>query len=254
MKEHIWNADLYADKHAFVFEMGAGVVELLAPKAGERVLDLGCGTGELTAQIARHGAQVLGFDASPAMLQRAKGAFSGLDFRLGRGENFDFGRDFDAVFSNATLHWIPDHVAVARGVHRALKPGGRFVGELGGQGNVALLEDALKRAAHELNLPPFSGPNTFPSLLEFAQSLEAGGLAPVFLQLFERPTLLAGEDGARNWWRQFRAAYLDSLTDEQQLAVLERAEQLAAPLLKRPDGWFADYVRLRFVALKAVGS
>lgn len=248
--KHLWNADLYADKHAFVFQLGAGVVELLAPQAGERLLDLGCGTGELTAQIAGSGAQVIGFDASPAMLQHAKSAFPDLDFRLGHGEDFDFGRDFDAVFSNATLHWIPDHKAVAQSVHRALQPGGRFVGEFGGQGNVAQLEAALTRAAHELGLPPFDGPNLFPSLCQFAQSLEAGGLAPVFLQLFERPTPLTGEDGARNWWRQFRAAYLNSLSSDQQSAVLERAEQLATPHLKTSDGWFADYVRLRFVALK----
>lgn len=250
MNQHFWNADLYCDKHAFVFELGAGALELLAPRAGERVLDLGCGTGELTARIAQSGAQVLGFDASPSMLERAQIQFPELDFRLGDGRDFDFGRDFDAVFSNATLHWIPDHVVVAREVYRALKAGGRFVGEFGGQGNVAQLEAALSQAARELGLPPFIGPNLFPTLAQFAHSLEAGGLAPVFLQLFERPTPLAGEDGARNWWRQFRAAYLDSLPPDAQNAVLERAQQLAAPTLKTPDGWFADYVRLRFVALK----
>lgn len=250
MNKTNWNADLYSDKHAFVFQLGAGVVELLAPKAGQRVLDLGCGTGELTAQIAASGAQVIGFDTSPSMLEQARTQFPDLDFRFGDGRDFDFGRDFDAVFSNATLHWVPDHEAVARSVHCALKAGGRFVGEFGGQGNVARLEAALSEAARELDLPLFTSPNLFPSLAQFAHSLEAGGLVPVLLQLFERPTLLEGEDGARFWWRQFRAAYLDSLSPDEQNAVLERAEQLAAPTLKTPDGWFADYVRLRFVALK----
>jgi trans-aconitate methyltransferase len=251
MKQNPWNADLYSDKHAFVFQLGAGVVELLAPREGERILDLGCGTGELTAQIAASGAQAVGFDASPSMLERARTLFPDLDFQLGDGRDFDFGRDFDAVFSNATLHWIADHVAVARSVARALKAGGRFVGEFGGQGNVARLESALSEAARELGLPPFVGPNTFPSLAEFAASLEAGGLQPIFLQLFERPTPLSGEDGARNWWRQFRAAYLQSLAPDDQEAVLERAERIAAPHLKTGEGWFADYVRLRFVALRS---
>ena len=209
MNTHSWNADLYRDKHAFVFELGAGVVELLNPRRNERILDLGCGTGELTAQIAQRGAVVTGFDSSPAMLERAKQRFSDLDFRLGDARDFYFGGDFDAVFSNATLHWISDQSAVARSVCRALKPGARFVGEFGGQGNVAQLEAALGQAARELDLPPFVGPNTFPSLREFAGSLEAGGLEPKFLQLFARPTLLEGEDGVRNWYRQFRAAYLD---------------------------------------------
>lgn len=246
-----WNADLYRDKHAFVFELGAGVVELLNPRPGERILDLGCGTGELTFQIAQSGARVLGFDASPAMLERAKERFPFLDFHLGDARDFDFGDDFDAVFSNATLHWISDQSAVARSVYRALKHGGRFVGEFGGQGNVSWLEAALTEAARELDLPPFVGPNTFPSLREFAGSLESGGLEPKFLQLFARLTPLEGQDGARNWWRQFRAAYLDSLSNDEQNAVLQRAETLAKPQLKNENGWFADYVRLRFVAVKA---
>ena len=250
MNQTNWNADLYSEKHAFVFELGTGVLELLAPRAGQRVLDLGCGTGELTAQIAASGAQVIGFDASPSMLERARAGFPDLDFRLGRAEKFDFGRDFDAVFSNATLHWVPDHFAVARNVRRALKAGGRFVGEFGGQGNVAQLEAALTRAAHQLGLPPFVSPNFFPGLYEFAESLEAGGLQPVLLQLFKRPTLLQGEDGARNWYRQFRAAYLDSLAPDEKTAVIKRAERLAKKHLKTNEGWFADYVRLRFVALK----
>lgn len=245
-----WNAQLYGDRHAFVHRLGAGVLDLLDPQLGELILDLGCGTGELTHQIAQRGARVLGFDASPVMLAKARAQFPDLDLRQGRGENFDFGTDFDAVFSNATLHWISDHASVARSVERALKSGGRFVGELGGQGNVARLEAALEQAAQELCLPPFVSPNRFPSLCEFAASLEAGGLRPVFLHLFERPTPLQGEDGLHFWYRQFRAVYLDSLAPPQADAVLERASHIAQSHLRRDDAWFADYVRLRFVAVK----
>jgi len=251
MNKHEWDANLYGDKHAFVWHLGAGVVELLNPQAGELVLDLGCGSGELTAQIAQSGAEVMGLDASASMLDKARQSFPNLRFEMGDGANFDVARDFDAVFSNAALHWIPDHVGVARSVSRSLKQGGRFVGEFGGQGNVALLEAAFEGAARELELPPFVSPNRFPTLHQFAASLEAGGLRPIFLQLFDRPTPLVGTDGARNWLRQFRAGYLDALPLEAQEAVLERAESLAKPHLWRDGGWFADYVRLRFVALKS---
>ena len=248
-----WNAELYSDKHAFVFQLGAGVVELLNPQPNERILDLGCGTGELSAQIARIGARVIGLDASAAMLERARKQFPDLEVVEGDAQHFDVGTGFDAVFSNATIHWLPDHEAVARSVHRALKPSGRFVGEFGGRGNVACLDASLKRASGELDLPPFDSPNRFPSLREWAQSLESGALEPRFLQLFARPTPLEGEEGLKNWWRQFRALYLDSLSnDGEREAVLKRAQEIAAPTLRDENGWFADYVRLRFVAMKAL--
>ena len=250
MANNNWNAQLYSDKHAFVWKLGQGVVELLAPKPGERILDLGCGTGELTDQIARTGAQVVALDASPQMLESARNRFPHIEFHQGDAQNFDLGTGFDAVFTNATLHWVPDHVAVARSVFRALKPGGRFVGEFGGRGNVRELKRALRTAAQQLDLPPFESPNFYPSLREWATSLESGDLEPTQLQLFARPTPLEGEDGIQIWWRQFRATYLAALAPDQQEAVLQRAQELAPPQLHTESGWIADYVRLRFVAEK----
>ena len=250
-QKNLWNADLYSDKHAFVFQLGAGVVELLNPQPNERILDLGCGTGELSAQIVAKGARVVGLDASAPMLERARNQFSDLELVEGDAQNFAVGTDFDAVFSNATIHWLTDHEALARCVRRALKPGGRFVGEFGGRGNISQLDSSLKRAALELSLPQFESPNTFPSLREWAQSLESGGLEPRFLQLFARPTPLEGEDGLKNWWRQFRALYLNSLSENERETLLNRAQEIAAPALRDENGWFADYVRLRFVALKS---
>ncbi|RYX81576.1 class I SAM-dependent methyltransferase [bacterium] len=250
MGNNTWNAELYSDKHAFVWKLGQGVVDLLAPQPGERILDVGCGTGELTNQIAQSGAQVVGLDASASMLESARAHFPNIEFHQGDAQNFDLGTGYDAVFTNATMHWVPDHIAVAKSVYRALKPGGRFVGEFGGRGNVRELEATLRTASIELGLTPFESPNFYPSLREWATSLEGGDLEPTFLQLFSRPTPLEGKEGIQTWWRQFRATYLATLSSAEQDALLLRAEELAAPKLRDDKGWFADYIRLRFVAIK----
>ncbi len=245
-----WNAKSYDETHDYVWQMGAGVVELLQPQAGELILDLGCGTGHLTAQIAARGAKVVGFDASPAMLKTARREFPHLDFRLADARDFDFPERFDAVFSNAALHWIHEsELAIERVAHH-LKPGGRFVAEMGGQGNVAALETALRDAAQSLHLPPFEDFNYFPSVGEYAALLENGGFEVNFATLFDRPTPLDGPRGARNWLVQFRGAYLDSLQTKRREAVLEEAEKRLRPILFRDGQWFADYRRLRFVARK----
>lgn len=245
-----WNAKSYDEKHDYVWQMGAGVVELLDPKAGERIVDLGCGTGHLTAQIASRGADVIGFDASPTMLETAHREFPDLDFRLADARDFEFTARFDAVFSNAALHWIHEPELVIERVAHHLKSGGRFVAEMGGKGNVAALETALRDAALALHLPPFDDFNYFPSLAQYAALLENGGFEVGFATLFDRPTPLDGPRGARNWLLQFRGAYLESLETQEREAVLAEAEKRLRPILFRDGQWFADYRRLRFTARK----
>ncbi len=245
-----WNAKTYDESHPFVWQMGAGVVELLDPKAGELILDLGCGTGHLTAQIAQSGAKIIGFDASPAMLESARRDYPNLDFRCADARDFNFPERFDAVFSNAALHWIHEPEAVISRVAQHLKSGGRFVAEMGGRGNIAPFETALRDAAHALNLPPFADFNYFPSLGEYATLLENGGFETLFATLFPRPTPLDGPRGARHWLRQFRSAYLDALAETEREAVLDEAEKRLRPTSFRAGTWFADYRRLRFVAHK----
>lgn len=250
MKNNLWNAKTYDDAHDFVWQMGAGALELLAPQAGELILDLGCGTGHLTAQIAAQCARVIGLDASPEMLDQARQNFPNLDFYQSDARFFDFPQRFEAVFSNATLHWIPEPETVIERVFHHLQPGGRFVAEFGGHGNVSALDGALGEAARSLGLPGFEDLNYFPRLGEYAALLEAGGFEVGFATLFDRPTPLDGPRGARNWLKQFRALYLDTLSGEAREAILDEAEARLQPILWRDGAWFADYRRLRFAARK----
>lgn len=247
-----WDAGLYDDKHAFVWRHGAGLVELLEPKPGERILDLGCGTGHLTARIAEV-ATVVGLDHSAEMLAKARAAFPQLHFVQGDARSFEFPEPFDAVFSNATLHWIKEPESVIRCVRNALKPAGRFVAEFGGRGNVRSIVDALRIAAHStgnlLDEPLWY----YPGVAEYATLLEAAGLEVTFATLFDRPTPLEGASGLRDWVRMFARGVLDAVPAQGQDDFLDAVERAARPYLFRAGGWVADYRRLRVVAIREPG-
>src|SRR5688572_11002406 len=130
-----WSPQLYEGQHSFVWKYGADLLPLLAPQPGERIIDLGCGTGRLTAQIAESGAEVIGVDRSPEMIGQARQNFPKLRFLLADIASFESPEPADAVFSNAALHWVTDAEAAARNVARSLRPGGRFVAEFGGKRN-----------------------------------------------------------------------------------------------------------------------
>lgn len=243
-----WNADLYRERHAFVWRGGAGILEWLQPQAGETVVDLGCGSGELTAQIAASGARVIGLDRAPEMVAAARERFAEIEFREADATTFRLEEPVDAVFSNATLHWVKDAGAAAARIRAALKPGGRFVAELGGQGNVASIERALRGARAALQTPPAESPWFFPSLGEYADVLEAAGLRVVRAELFERPTKLEGEDGLQAWLVMFGAAWLADLTPDLRAEVAARVEKQLRPQLFAHGAWQLDYVRLRVLA------
>src|SRR5215218_857596 len=185
-----WDSRLYDESFAIITQLGAGVVELLAPRPGERIVDLGCGTGALTAQTA--GAEVLGIDASDAMIARARELYPWLRFEVARGENFAVETPVNAVFSNAALHWMSPPEVVATSVARALEPGGRFVAEMGGIGNIATIVAAMYQALAEEGIPreQVRNPWYFPSIGEYASLLEHAGFEVRFMQLFDRPTPL----------------------------------------------------------------
>jgi trans-aconitate methyltransferase len=248
--QQTWDAGLYEDKHAFVWKHGASLVELLAPQAGEHILDLGCGTGHLTARIAGAGASVTGLDRSPAMLEQARSAYPQLEFVQGDATDFRFQEPFTAIFSNAALHWIRPPDAVVRSVAGALQPGGRFVAEFGGRGNVRAIVAALHAAAERLGLPLQLPQWFFPGVAEYATLLEAADLEVRFATLFDRPTPLEGASGLRDWVGMFTRETLDAVPPERQEELLRAVEDLARPVLFHDGGWFADYRRLRVVAVR----
>ncbi len=243
-----WNAARYQDKHSFVWRFGADLLELLAPQPGERILDIGCGTGQLTADIARSGASVIGLDYSDDMLSDARRNFPELTFVSGDAAAFDFAEAFDAVFSNAALHWVKNANGAAASIARALRPGGRFVAEFGGKGNIATVQAALRRV-----LGPSAdeqSPWYYPSIGEYSSVLERHGLEVRNASLFDRPTPLSGEDGLDQWLRMFGQTYLRQFSPERADEVVSHLVNQLRPSLYKDGTWTVDYRRLRVVAVR----
>jgi len=236
--------------------MASDLVALLAPKPGERVLDLGCGTGHLARRIAEVGATVVGMDLSESMVAQAQRNYPGLTFVVADARDFRFDEPFDAVFSNAVLHWVtPPERAIAC-MARALRPGGRLVLEMGGKGNIRAIREAIEASLDEVGAPENKAlkPWYYPSVGEYAGLLEAAGLAVTQAALFPRPTPLDGaEAGIANWIRMFAGMLLTGLSAERQGEVVRRTEERLRPSLWREGRWVADYVRLRVVAVREQG-
>jgi trans-aconitate methyltransferase len=247
-----WDPGLYQSQHAFVWQHGKGLLELLAPTAGERILDLGCGTGQLTAEIAAAGAEVAGIDSSADMVAQARRNFPHLRFDIGDARAFAVEAPFDGVFSNAVLHWVKPAAAAVERVWRALKPGGRFVAEFGGHGNMRRYCDAIRGAMEQLGCRTFDAlfPWYYPSIAEYAGELERCGFDVTFATLFDRPTPLEGEAGMRDWVRMFGGAFLSGIRPGDHDRLFELMEQRLRPTQYHDGRWHADYRRLRVVAYK----
>ena len=249
MPRQSWDPELYEARHSFVWQFGQGVVDLLAPKAGERILDLGCGTGQLTNKIAESGARVTGLDASAEMIGQARQNYPQLQFVLEDAAKMNFEEQFDAVFSNAALHWMLEGEAVARAVAHALRAGGRFVAEMGGKGNIARVETGINMVLARRGITP-ERRTWYPSIGDYAALLERAGLEMRTALLFDRSTPLEGESGMENWLRQFKWYCLDGLAEDQKIEALQEIVELLRPGLYGEGGWQADYRRLRIVAVK----
>jgi len=246
-----WDPELYEARHSFVWQFGQDLLELLDPRPGERILDLGCGPGNLTQKIAERGADVLGLDSSPAMIGQARQNYPRLQFTLLNASTMHFNSEFDAVFSNAALHWMLDAAAVANGISRALRTNGRFVAELGSKGNIHHIERAIESVLARYlgqELPPKR--TFFPSIGEYSILLESAGLEIRMMHVFERPTKLEGDCGMENWLRQFAWYYFEAIPHARREAALQEVVEELRPVLFGRDGWFADYKRLRLVAAR----
>ena len=243
-----WNPQSYNRNARFVSELGQPVVELLQPQPAEHILDLGCGDGALTKRLMQLGCTVIGVDASPEMAAAARR--EGIDARVMDGHRLPFVNEFDAVFSNAALHWMQQPDLVIACVWRALKRPGRFAGELGGIGNVKILHQAMCQAIAERGIPVENvDPWYFPSPNEYQQKLESVGFQVKHIELIDRLTPLP--TGVKGWIESVAHPFLQVLQPENQQEFIEQVENRVRPFLQDKDGvWSADYVRLRFLAIK----
>ncbi|MCD8741819.1 methyltransferase domain-containing protein [Mucilaginibacter roseus] len=250
-----WNAELYDQKHAFVFQYGENVLELLDAQPGEHILDLGCGTGYLTQQLHDLGAIVKGTDSSVEMIRQAKANYPDVDFAVEDATKFKSTEKYDAVFSNAVLHWVKNADAMMDCVYKSLKPGGRFVAEMGGKGNVQHLIAATKQVLqqHGYHQQAKSEIWYFPSLGEYTSKLEAHGFRVSFAAHFDRKTPLQdGDQGVAKWITMFAPLYLVGVPEDEKKQMLQEVTALLEPHYNEGGQWYADYKRLRFIAVKEI--
>lgn len=248
-----WNPELYNSKHAFVYQYGESLVDLLAPKAGERILDVGCGSGQLTAKIHEISGEVVGIDNSAAMIADAQAIYPEVKFKVADAANFSFSQPFDAIFSNAALHWVTNYEGAIRCMYENLKTKGRLVIEMGGKGNVQTITDSLRTSLQQRGFEKQAALTLwyFPSIGEYTSLLEKQGFAVKLAQHFDRPTELANEDtGIIDWLSMFAGAFFEGVPQDDQLVIKAEVQEKSKPYCFKGRKWYADYKRLRISAVK----
>lgn len=247
-----WNAELYDEKMNFVSYYGRGLIEWLQPVSGERILDLGCGTGDLTAQLEKAGATVTGMDYSSEMIESTRIKYPHLPFLVADAHSYRTDEIYDAVFSNAALHWMTRPAEVVRSVWLALAPGGRFVAEFGGKDNCQRVVDAIGTVLAKNGLSAQERfPWYFPSIGEYSTLLEAQGFRVTLASHFDRPTRMPdGDLGLRHWLNSFGDSFFAGMSAEEKDEVCAKVTELLRPALFDEDGWIVDYKRIRVIAYK----
>ncbi len=245
-----WNSSLYDKKHDFVAEYGKGLLEFIPKNDEQAILDLGCGTGTLTVELAGLGKKVIGVDSSQNMIDKAKEQFSSIEFMVCDALALPFEKEFDIVFSNAVFHWISDHNTLLRNIHKVLKSHGALVCEFGANGNIATIENAFAKVCKDLGYcyqPKFN----FPTVESFGRLLENSGFVIDKIYDYDRPTVLKDkEQGLANWTKQFFASELAVMPEHIQTMVFKKVEELTRCTLWNGKEWIADYRRLRVIAHK----
>ncbi len=247
-----WDASHYDEKMNFVSHYGRGLIDWLQPVSGERILDLGCGTGDLTAQLAESGAHVVGCDFSPDMIDAAQSKYPHLSFSIADAHTYRSSEPFDAIFSNAALHWMKQPEQVAETIWLALAPGGRLVAEFGGKGNCAQVIEALRAAlGHRGISADERNPWYFPSIGEYASLLERQGFRVVLSSHFDRLTLMPdGDGGLRHWLDSFCSPFFNGLSASEIDEICSDVNERLRPSLYRDGQWYVDYKRIRVIARK----
>ena len=248
-----WNVDLYNEKHGFVHQYGSQLVDLLHPTAGEHILDLGCGSGQLTNKISESSAKVVGIDSSEEMIQASQELFPNLEFYHMDAQSFAFEQSFDAIFSNAVLHWVKNQRAATTNMFHHLKEGGRLVVEFGGHGNVATIIKALKSSliSHGFHENANIERWYFPTISNYTSLLEELGFEVVLAQLVDRPTLLESKNnGIKDWIEMFGSHFFEGIQQETKLAILTEVQNKVKTKCFKDGQWYADYRRIRVVAIK----
>jgi trans-aconitate methyltransferase len=249
----IWKSDLYNDKHSFVYQYGDSLVELLAPKAGERILDVGCGSGQLTAKISEMGAKVTGIDSSTEMVADAREKYPHIDFFVRDAADFHFNEPFDAIFSNAVLHWVLKKEEAIQCMCSNLKAGGRIVAEFGGKGNVQTIVNQLRLSLNSRGYQENAQLALwyFPSIGEYTTLLEKYGLRVIVAQHYDRPTELADSNsGIKDWLEMFGNAFFRNIPTQAKEEIKEEVQELIKDTCLSDGKWYADYKRIRVVAIK----
>ncbi|QGH32624.1 methyltransferase domain-containing protein [Gracilibacillus salitolerans] len=247
-----WSSALYDERHRFVSDLGEGVMNLLSPKEGERILDVGCGTGDLANEMDKMGANITGVDRSANMIQEAQNKYPNLHFQTMDVYNMEFHNEFDAVFSNATLHWVTKPKQALERLYESLHSGGRLVAEFGGKDNVLNIRQGMQDSYRKLfpTNEPLEEPWYFPSMGEYTSLMEEVGFTVSYARYFTRPTPLDGEDGLKNWILMFTAGMLAQLNDTEKEQLVKHVGQVLKPALYRDQQWLADYCRIQVIGYK----
>lgn len=247
-----WDPNLYDASHNYVSKYGSNVLELLDPKKGEKILDVGCGTGDLANELYEKGINVEGVDQSPTMIEQAKEKYPHIPFHIADITNLSFEDNFDAIFSNAVLHWVKTPETALQNMYKSLRPSGRLVAEFGGKGNVENLTSTIinqvREAGYSFDEKHF--PWYFPSIADYSIFMEKVGFQVTFAHLYDRPTPLQGEKGLINWIKMFAETFLNDVPLDKQNEVIKQVEQKLKKVQFKDNKWIADYIRLQVIGYK----